>query len=173
VARLRGNRTIIAVDNNYTIYSDDKAGKQAVDLRHLQRTGSKPQATLRCGMTKAGVAAWRREDPEFREKERDATYAASAKYINKINQAAMKGDTKAAIWLAEKLNPEEYGRNDSIQIEFTPPPRLARRNWSEIPTLDAVEGEYRDVPGDADVGDETPDPDEPGTTALAIRPLDP
>jgi hypothetical protein len=180
-------RRIIAVDTNtdhtaYTIYSDDKAGRQAVYLRHLERTGNKPQAAIRAGMSKSGIAAWRREDPEFREKERDATYAASAKFISKVAVAALNGDVKAAIWVTEKLNPEEYGRNDTIALEITPPPRLARRSWSEIAPLDAAgdasdasditDGEYRDVSSDEDVPRETPDNGTPETSALVIRPLD-
>jgi hypothetical protein len=182
-------RRLIAVDvshgTSYEIYSDDKAGKQAVYLRHLERTGNKPLAAQRAGMTKSGIATWRRDDPEFRDKERDAVYAASAKFVSKVAQAAIKGDVKAAIWMTEKLNPEEYGRNDTLHVDFTPPPRLARRGWNEIPTLDEaqtdraeaaeapVDGSFRDLPGDGDEHQEVPPHDPPASTALVIRPLDP
>jgi hypothetical protein len=181
-------RRVIAVDSgdsgtSYTIYSDDKEGRMAVYLRHLERTGNKPLAALRAGMSKSGLSAWRRDDPEFREKERDAVYAASAKFIGKVAAAAMRGDVKAATWMTEKLNPEEYGRNDHIQIELTPPPRLARRSWSEIPTLESadigqpadqeeVEATYRDLTSDAAQPAEVPENEPPPSTALVIRPLD-
>jgi hypothetical protein len=170
-------RRVIAVD---TGDSDDKEGRMAVYLRHLERTGNKPLAALRSGMSKSGLAAWRREDPEFREKERDAVYASSAKFVAKIAAAAMKGDVKAATWMTERLNPEEYGRNDHVAIEITPPPRLARRSWSEIPTLedqaanteDEVEGVYRDLTSDAPQPGEVPGDDPSASTALVVRPLD-
>jgi hypothetical protein len=96
----------------------------------------------------------------------------------------MYGDVKAAIWLAERLNPEEYAKQERVTITQEPPPRLARRSWNEIPTLDAVEAEFRPVddaddveeePDDtsrADEPEEAPGDERPQTTALALRFVD-
>jgi hypothetical protein len=151
VPRRRRELHIVAVDidsesKSRLIMSDDKPGKQDVYLRHLARTGNKPEAAARAHTTKSGVQHWR-SDPEFRKREADAVWAASGKLVNKIHYAAMRGDAKAAMWLVEKLNPEDYGKQDAVQITFTAPPRLARPKLTEIPVLETgdVDGQFREM----------------------------
>jgi hypothetical protein len=154
VPRRRREPHIVAVDidsesKSRLIMSDDKPGKQDVYLRHLARTGNKPEAAARAHTTKSGVQHWR-SDPEFRKREADAVWEASGRLVNKIHHAAMRGDAKAAMWLVEKLNPEDYGKQDAVQITFTAPPRLARPRLSEIPVLEApsigdVDGSVREM----------------------------
>lgn len=149
----------------FVIYEDNIPARKEAYLRYLRRDGNKPQAAQRVAASRSVLTRWRKEDADFKAAEEDALYEASARYIRRIIAAAARGDLKAAIFLTERLNPEDFGKVTEALPEFVPPPRLTRPSLTEIPTID-VDGQYREVKEDeeedrAPASTQAPDPGSP------------
>ena len=73
-------------------------------------------AARACGISTQTFITWRNEYDDFRGEIEQAVAAAIEKRLKIIEDAAEKGDARAAMWMLERLHPQHFARN---RIEVT------------------------------------------------------
>ena len=75
------------------------------------------------GIDMTTLTKWIKDDDEFKSQFEYAQSLFRKKNTNIIQEAAGK-DWKAAAWLLERRDPENYGRNDKMKLEHSTPEKI-------------------------------------------------
>lgn len=87
-------------------------------LQHLFDGAWPSQAAKLTGVTMSEVAHVRKVSPEFAEQERLADALRAERAAQKLLEMA-ESDPRAAIWIAEKFDPDRYGKKDKLEVHHT------------------------------------------------------
>lgn len=87
-------------------------------LGHLFDGAWPSQAAKLTGVTMSDVAHARKVSPDFAEKERLADALRAERAAQKLLEMA-DTDPRAAIWIAEKFDPERFGKRDRLDVNVS------------------------------------------------------